>query len=50
MCYNLKTGELIKQVIKGATIGYVINGKFRSIENIKADLEVIKKENDPFKK
>jgi hypothetical protein len=43
-CYNLKSGKFIKEVLKGSTIGYIIRGKFRSIEQIKKDLEPIPKE------
>jgi hypothetical protein len=47
-CYNSKSGKLINQVMKGSTIGYVINSKFVSISNIKKDLELILKEKTPF--
>jgi hypothetical protein len=47
-CYNTKSGKLINQVMKGSTIGYVINSKFVSIINIKKDLELIPKIITPF--
>jgi hypothetical protein len=47
-CYNTKSGKLINQVMKGSTIGYVINSKFISISNFKKDLELIPKINTPF--
>jgi hypothetical protein len=47
-CYNTKSGKLIKQVMKGSTIGYVISSKFVSISNIKKDLELIPKTITPF--
>ena len=47
-CYNTKSGKLINQILKGSTIGYVINGKFISISNIKKDLELIPKNKTPF--
>ena len=47
-CYNTKSGKFINQILKGSTIGYVINGKFISINNIKKDLELIEKLNCPF--
>ena len=49
ICYNLKTGRVIKQILKGSTIGYIINGKFKSLDNLRKDLELIpKKEFLPF--
>ena len=48
-CYNLKTGRLLKQIVKGGSIGYVINGNFKTLFNLKKELELIpKKENLPF--
>lgn len=51
LCYNLKTSKLIKQVLKGSTIGYVINGKFESLKKLRSQLERIpkpKKSDCPF--
>ena len=49
ICYNLKTGRVIKQILKGSTIGYVIDGKFKSLAALKNELELIpKKEKLPF--
>lgn len=49
LCYNLKSGRLINQIMKGSTIGYVINSKFISLDNLRKDLELIpKKEYTPF--
>lgn len=49
ICYNLKTRRVIKQIIKGSTIGYIINGKFKSLDNLRKDLELIpEKEYCPF--
>lgn len=45
---NLKTGRILKQVIKGGSIGYVIKGKFKSITSLKASLVKIKKSDCPF--
>jgi hypothetical protein len=42
-CYNLKSGRLIKQVYKGGCIGYVINGKFKSLKALRKELEIIPK-------
>ena len=36
LCFNLKSGKLVKQITKGYTIGYLINGKFKSLEVEKA--------------
>jgi len=48
LCYNLKSGKLIKQVLKGSTIGYIINSKFISLDKLRPNLEKIKKNNCPF--
>lgn len=49
LCYNKKSGKLIKQITKNYTIGYIINGKFYSLKVLKEKLEVIpKKEILPF--
>jgi hypothetical protein len=47
-CYNTKSGKFIEQILKGSTIGYIINSKFVSINNIKKDLELIPKTITPF--
>jgi hypothetical protein len=48
-CYNAKTGRLIKQVIKGGCIGYVIQGKFYSLKKLRTKLELIPTKDDcPF--
>lgn len=31
ICFNEKTGRIIKQTICGGSIGYVIDGKFKSL-------------------
>jgi hypothetical protein len=41
LCYNLKTGRLIKQVYNSSCIGYTINGKFKSLTYLKKQLEKI---------
>jgi hypothetical protein len=40
-CYNSKTCRLIKQIIKGGSIGYIINGKFYTLSNLREKLERI---------
>ena len=48
LCYNLKSGKLIKQITKRYTIGYLIDGKFRSLIRLKEELELIPKNKCPF--
>lgn len=49
ICFNTKTQRVIKQITKGYTIGYLINGKFNSLKQLKSELELIpKKEYLPF--
>ena len=49
ICFNTKTGRVIKQILKGSTIGYIINGKFKSLSVLRSELELIpKKEYCPF--
>ena len=48
LCFNLKSGRLVKQIIKGYTIGYLIDGKFRSLMQLKTELEIIPKNKCPF--
>ena len=49
ICFNLKTQRVIKQIMKGSTIGYIINNKFKSLNRLRVDLEIIpKKEYCPF--
>ena len=48
LCYNIKTGRLIKQVIKNNCIGYVIDGKFKSLTYLKTQLEKIPTKEIPF--
>lgn len=48
-CFNSKTNREIKQVYNNGSIGYNINGKFRSLKFLKPRLEKIpKKEDCPF--
>lgn len=48
LCFNQKSGKVVKQVMKGSTIGYIINGKFRSLDFLIRNLERIPKEDCPF--
>jgi hypothetical protein len=47
-CYNAKTGRIIKQVSNNGSIGYIINGKFKSLEYLRKHLINPKPENFPF--
>lgn len=48
-CYNLKTGRVVKQIIKGGSIGYIINGRFKTLTYLRKKLELIpNKEYTPF--
>lgn len=47
-CFNLKTGRKIKQVYSNGSIGYCINGKFKSLKYLKNHLIKIPKEICPF--
>jgi len=48
LCYNTKSGRLVKQVLKSNCIGYVIDGKFRSLTFLKTQLEKIPVNKMPF--
>jgi len=48
LCYNAKSGRLIKQVLKSNCIGYIINSKFYSLTFLRTKLETIKKSECPF--
>ena len=41
LCYNSKSGRLIKQVLKSNCIGYIIDGKFKSLTFLRTKLEKI---------
>ena len=45
---NTQTGKILKQVIKGGSIGYIINGKFYTLTKLKSSLTKIKKNECPF--
>lgn len=49
MLVNLKTNKIINQVMKGGSIGYIINSKFYTLTKLKTMLIKIKqKEKLPF--
>ena len=37
-CYNMRTGKFIKQVSNNGSIGYIIEGKFRSLAYLRPRL------------
>lgn len=47
-CYNAKTNNEIKQVLKNRCIGYNIKGRFYSLTYLRSQLETIKEINVPF--
>ena len=47
-CYNIKSGRIIKQVLCGGSIGYIINGKFKSLFHLKKCLQKPSKNILPF--
>ena len=48
LCFNKKKGKLVKQITKKYTIGYLIDGKFRSLDRLREELEIIPKNILPF--
>ena len=46
ICYNLDTKRVIKQTTNSRCIGYIINGKFKSLTYLKSKLEIIKKDKE----
>ena len=48
MCYNIKSGRIIKKVINNACIGYNIRGKFYSLTYLRNHLIKTIKTDCPF--
>lgn len=48
ICINTKTGRIIKKTLNGGSIGYCINGKFRSLKYLRPQLVKIKHIDCPF--
>lgn len=46
--YNLKTSKKLKQTMVNSTIGYYLNGKFKSLKYIRENCIKYKKEPLPF--
>ena len=40
-CFNSKTNRMIKQIMKSGCIGYIVNGKFKSLKYLRSNLELI---------
>ena len=48
LCYNLKTGRFVRQVLVGGCIGYCIDGRFRSLTALRPRLVRPKRVECPF--
>lgn len=48
ICINTKTGNIIKKVINGRSLGYCINGKFKSVNTLRKQIIKIQKVKCPF--
>lgn len=47
-CYNLRTGKQLKRTLIGYTEGYCLNGKFKSLKQIRNKLQRIESVDCPF--
>ena len=45
---NTKTGRVIRKILNGRSLGYCINGKFRSLTRLKKEVEKINQIKTPF--
>ena len=49
LCVNIKTMRIISQTTSGGSIGYTVNGKFRTLKFCRENIELIpRKEKLPF--
>lgn len=48
MLVNIKTGRVIDQVMKGGSIGYIIDSKFYSLTNLRKYIQKIQTKDCPF--
>jgi hypothetical protein len=48
MLVNLKSGRVINQVMKGGSIGYLIDSKFYPLTRLRECLEEVTNEDQPF--
>ena len=46
--FNTKTGRQIKKTLNCRSVGYWIQGKFITLNNLRANLELIPKQETPF--
>ena len=47
-CFNIKTGREIRKVICGRSVGYCINGGFKSLNTLRKQLVKIEDTKCPF--
>ena len=47
-CFNTKTNREIKKILNGRSIGFCINGKFKSLSSLRKNLIPIQKTECPF--
>ena len=47
-CFNSKTNRKLKQVYNCGSIGYIIDGKFKSLSYLRKHIVKCKKESTPF--
>lgn len=48
ICINVKRGKQVRKVVVSGTRGYCINGKFRSVLQLRKELVKIEEINCPF--
>jgi hypothetical protein len=48
VCVNVKRGITIRKVLCGGSVGYCINGKFKSVKALSKELERIPINHCPF--
>lgn len=48
VCFNVKRGTQLKQVMQGGSVGYNVRGKFKSANMLRNHLEKIPTETCPF--
>jgi hypothetical protein len=47
-CINVQSGRVIKQILKGGSIGYVVRGKFYTLKYLRTQLTKIERIDMPF--
>ncbi len=48
LCFNTKTGNQIRKILNGRSVGYCIRGKFKALSSLRKELEVIENIKCPF--